>query len=267
MPLLPDAEPAFFRGQSPAVLVLHGFTGQPHSVKPWAEYLHREGGLTVSVPRLPGHGTTWQEMNKTTWQDWYAEAQRCLRQLLADHDEVFVCGLSMGASLTLRLAQEHGDDIAGIVVVNPAVFTTRPDRFALPVLRHIVGAFPGITNDIKKPGGDELGYDKIPLQAAYSMTKLWALVKENLAQVEVPMRVFTSVDDHVVEPANSQLVLDRVGSADKEQVMLHDSYHVATLDNDADVIFAGTLEFIRSRSGRTVALPEAGTGEGPLTGR
>ncbi len=151
------------------MLVLHGFSGQPRSVKPWAYYLHEQAGYTVSVPRLPGHGTTWQEMNKTRWEDWYAEVERAFLALQAAHDEVFVMGLSMGGTLTLRLAEQQGDKIAGIVLVNPSVFTTRIDRFALPYLRHVVRGFPGITNDIKKPGCDEGGYPRIPLQAAYSL--------------------------------------------------------------------------------------------------
>lgn len=248
MPLLPDANPLVLDGRSPAVLVLHGFSGQPKSVKPWARYLHEEAGLAVSVPRLPGHGTSWQEMNRTVWQDWYAEAERALRQLREAHDEVFVCGLSMGGALTLRLLEEHGPSIAGAVLVNPAVFTTRPDRFALPIVKLFIGGFPGITNDIKKPGQDEGGYPKLPLRAASSMTQLWSVVKRDIGNVEAPLLVFTSVEDHVVEPANSKWVLEHVSSTDTEQVMLHDSYHVATLDNDAPTIFAGTLDFIRKRS-------------------
>ena len=216
-------------------------------MKPWADYLQEEAGLTVSVPRLPGHGTTWQEMNRTTWQDWYAEADRALRALQADHDEVFVFGLSMGGTLALRLAGEHGDSISGIVVVNPSVFTTRLDRFALPFLRHVVGAFPGITNDIKMPGGDEQGYDKIPLHAAHSLTELWSVTRESLPEVTVPIRLYTSIDDHVVEPENSEWILEHVSSPDRHQEFLRDSFHVATLDNDAPTIFAGSLEFVRAR--------------------
>ncbi len=248
MPLLPHAEPLLLTGNETAVLLLHGFTGQPASMKPWAHNLHEQAGVTVSVPRLPGHGTTWQEMNRTTWRDWYAEADRALRQLQSDHRDVFVFGLSMGGALTLRLAQEHGDAIAGIVLVNPAVFTTRLDRFALPVLRHLLGSFPGITNDIKKPGADELGYDKIPLHAAYSLTELWQLTRDRMAEVTVPIRIYTSTQDHVVEPENSEWILERVGSTDRHQEFLDDSYHVATLDNDADAIFAGSVKFLRSRA-------------------
>ncbi len=243
MPLLPDAEPFSQDGSKVGILVLHGFTGQPKSVKDWAIYL-ADAGYTVRCPRLPGHGTSWQDMNNTTWQDWYDEAERNFRELAETCDQVFVMGLSMGGSLTLRLAEEKGDAISGIVLVNAAVHSERPDRFALPVLRLVVPAFPGITNDIKKPDTDEGGYSKIPLKAAYSLTQLWGRVKSDIAKIDQPVLLFRSADDHVVEPSNAAWILANVSSTDVEEVVLEESYHVATMDNDAPTIFAGSLAFV-----------------------
>jgi carboxylesterase len=244
MPLLPDAAPVLLPGGPTAVLVLHGFSGQPYSVKPWARHLAEAGGLTVSVPRLPGHGTTWQEMNLTRWPDWYGEAERAFLALRADHEQVFVMGLSMGGTLALRLAQQHADQVAGVVVVNPSVFTTRPDKYLVPVLRHVMPGYPGITNDIKRPGGDEYGYPKLPLHAVDSLFGLWEQTRDGMAEVTAPLMVFTSVEDHVVEPANSTWIMDNVSSAERHQILLANSYHVATLDNDAERIFAGSLGFV-----------------------
>ena len=113
MPLLPDAEPYAHDGNKIGIIVSHGFTGQPKSVKPWAKHL-AAAGFTVRAPRLPGHGTRWQEMNNTVWQDWYAEIERTYRELADKCDQIFVMGLSMGGSLALRLAEEKGKGIAGI---------------------------------------------------------------------------------------------------------------------------------------------------------
>ena len=96
MPLLPGAEPFTHHGGATGVLLCHGFTGSPQSLRPWAEYL-AEAGLSVWLPRLPGHGTTWQEMARTRWEDWYAEVDRAFDELRAKSDEIFVMGLSMGA--------------------------------------------------------------------------------------------------------------------------------------------------------------------------
>lgn len=244
MPLVPGAEPVLHEGGPVGVLVLHGFTGQPTSVKPWAQHL-ADAGLTVSVPRLPGHGTRWQDMNVTTWEDWYAEVDRAFTDLRGRCQTTFVMGLSMGGSLSLRLAEQRPDEVAGLVLVNPAVHSERPDRFLLPIIRFVVPSFPGISNDIKKPGGDEGAYDKLPLKAAYSLTQLWSAVKTDIAKVDQPLLVFRSAEDHVVEPSNTAWILEHVSSTDTSEVVLADSYHVATLDNDAPTIFDGSLEFVR----------------------
>ena len=95
MPVLPGAEPFEHAGGDVGVLLVHGFTGCPQSMRPWAEHLAAEG-FTVSLPRLPGHGTRWQDLNLTRWTDWYAEAERALDALRRTCSTVFVMGLSMG---------------------------------------------------------------------------------------------------------------------------------------------------------------------------
>ncbi len=151
MPVLPHAQPYEAVGGPTGVLLLHGFTGSPSSMRPWAEHLH-EAGYTVSVPRLPGHGTTWQELNATPWRNWYDEADRVFADLRSRCDTVFVAGLSMGGCLALRLAEEHGDQVAGLVLVNPAVASADRRLVATPVLKRLVASAKGITSDIKKPG-------------------------------------------------------------------------------------------------------------------
>ena len=244
MPLLPGAEPYSHAGGRVGALVLHGFTGQPLSVKPWGQHL-AGAGLSVEVPRLPGHGTRWQDLNLTTWNDWYAEADRAFTSLSASCDTVFVMGLSMGGSLALRLAEQRADEVAGLVLVNPAVHSERPDRFVLPLIRRVIPSFPGIVNDIKKEGADEGGYPKLPLKAAYSLTHLWAAVKSDIAKVTSPLLLFRSTEDHVVEASNAAWILANVASADTSEVLLPNSYHVATLDNDAETIFSGSVDFVR----------------------
>ncbi|MGI9197031.1 MAG: alpha/beta hydrolase [Candidatus Nanopelagicales bacterium] len=247
MPLFAGADPFAADGGATGILLIHGFTGSPKSMRPWGERMAAEGH-TVRVPRLPGHGTRWQDMNLTRWEDWYAEADRSYLELSKACERVFVFGLSMGGSLTLRLAEQYGDGIRGLVLVNPAVHSERPDRFLLPVLQLVVPAFPGISNDIKKPGQDEGAYDKIPLKAAHSLTALWKLTKQDLPKVRNPLLLFRSEEDHVVEASNARHILDHVSSADKTEVVLKDSYHVATLDNDAETIIAGSIEFVNRLS-------------------
>lgn len=244
MPLLPGAEPFSHRGGRTGALLVHGFTGTPQSLRGWAEHL-AEAGLSVELPRLPGHGTTVAEANRTHWQDWYGEVERHFQLLRERCDEVFVMGLSMGGTLAVRLAEQRGAEVAGLVLVNPSLLTKRPDRFLLPVLRWVKPTWPGIASDIKKPGSVELAYPEVPVRAAYQLSRLWLATRADLARVTQPLLVLRSVEDHVVEPDSARLLLAKVSATDVREVLLPDSYHVATLDNDAGTIYEASLQFVR----------------------
>ncbi len=243
VPILPGAEPFQADGGDVAVLLVHGFTGTPQSLRDWAEH-HAAAGLTVRLPRLPGHGTRWQELNRTRWQDWYATVERELLQLVASGHRVVVGGLSMGGALALRLAQQHPDRVAGLVLVNPAVLSEDRRVAMLPVLRHLVSSFPAIGNDIRKQGPTELAYDRTPLHAAWSTLQLMATVKADLVRVTAPLLVLHSPQDHVVPPSSTAAVLAGVSSDDVSDVVLPNSYHVATLDHDAPVVVEASLRFV-----------------------
>jgi len=243
VPVLPGAEPFRHEGGEAGVLLCHGFTGSPQSLRPWAQHL-ADHGLTVSLPLLPGHGTRWQDMALTGWQDWYAEVDRELRALSERCTSVFVAGLSMGGTLALRLAARHGDAVSGVVVVNPANRMHGLAPYALPVARHFVRTAPGIASDIAKEGSVELGYDKVPLHAAHSLRTFFRKVDGELPQVTQPLLVLRSAQDHVVPAADTARVLSRVSSTDVTEIVLEQSYHVATLDHDAERIFDESLAFI-----------------------
>ena len=242
-PLSITARPELTGGRRVGVLLSHGFTGSPASIRPWGEFLG-ERGYGVQVPRLPGHATTWRELNTLRWDDWYGEIARVFDQLCLDHDAVVVGGLSMGGALALRVAADHPDRVAGVVLVNPAVATQRLDVKLLPVLKHLVPSFPGIGNDIKKPGGDELGYDRTPLKAIHSLMQAWKPLIEDLPKVTAPLLYFRSAEDHVVDGASQPVITSRVSSREITERRLPESFHVATLDNDAQQIFEESAEFV-----------------------
>ena len=245
MPVLPGAEPFDHDGSSDiGVLLCHGFTGSPQSLRPWGDHL-AAAGFTVRCPLLPGHGTHWRDMNRTGWPDWYGTVDQAFTELAAGCTSTFVAGLSMGGALALRLAQRHGSAVSGIVVVNPSVTILRRDAALAPLLARVVPSFPGVANDIAKPGAVEVAYDRTPLRAFVSLRRFWRLVRADLPAVTQPLQVYRSAVDHVVEAENSRIVLDSVGSSDATEVVLPDSYHVATLDVDAETIFAGSVEFCR----------------------
>ena len=248
MLLAPQAEAVRIDGGDTGVLLSHGFTGSPASMRPFAEQLAR-AGHAVRVPRLPGHGTTWQDLNHTRWPDWYAELDRSLTELRNRCSRVAVAGLSMGGCLALRLAEQRPSEVDALVLVNPSVASNDPRMRFVQLARLVKASMPGIGNDIKQPGVVEHGYDRTPLQALHSLTRLWRDVSARLGDVRAPLLLFRSAEDHVVDPSSAQLVLSGVSSAVREQVVMRDSYHVATLDYDAPLIFTRTESFLAEHLG------------------
>ena len=230
-------------GGDVGVLLIHGFTGAPASMLPWADHLAAEG-YTVRVPLLPGHGTRWQDANRTTFDDWLGAVTAELQQMVEHCRAVVVCGLSMGGTLTLRLAQLYPDAMAGIVLVNPSVLTLRREAKLLPLLQRVLPMFPPIAGDIAKPGVVEPGYNRLPVKAMYSLWKAWPIVRADLEKVTAPVLLLHSRVDHTVEPVNSEIVRDGLSSTDVTEIVLERSYHVATLDYDAELIFTSSVEFI-----------------------
>ena len=243
-------EPFIHQGGPVGVLLCHGFTASPQSLRPWAEFL-AEAGLTVSLPRLPGHATTWRDLARTGADDWYAEISRAFDTLRARTDEIFVMGLSLGACLALRLAERNGAAVSGLVLVNPSVTADSKLLLLLPAAKLFVPSVKGIASDIKKEGARELGYDRVPVKAAATLPRLWKATVAQLGELRQPVLVYRSPEDHVVGPKSVQLLREALP---EDQITVRDcenSYHVATLDNDAPDIFAGSLEFVRAHSAVT----------------
>jgi carboxylesterase len=251
--VLPGAEPFAADGGEVGVVLSHGFTGSPQSLRPWAEHL-AAAGLTVRLPRLPGHGTRWQDLNDTRWPDWYGEVERAFDDLRGRCRQVFGMGLSMGGTLVTRLAEQRPAEVAGLVLVNPSLGTERKDvKYALPLLHRVVPSLAGIGSDIRKPGVTELAYGRTPLRAMHSLAQLWPLVVADLGRVSAPVLLYRSRVDHVVEPMSGRLLREGASSTEVTEVILEDSYHVATLDNDAPTIFAGSVEFVRAHTSAPAA--------------
>jgi carboxylesterase len=240
--ILPGAEPYSATGDTRGVLVLHGFTGNPQSMRGLALAL-ADAGFSVEMPLLPGHGTDIQDMLDTRWEDWSAAAEAVYAELAARSDGVVVVGLSMGGTLSVWLA-EHHPEIAGLALVNPLL--APPDADTQGFIQAMIDGgdeiAPGIGSDIAMEGAVEAAYEGLPLRAALSLFAGAAEVEQDLESVTCPVLVFTSVQDHVVDPVSSQKLVARA-KGPVEQVMLERSFHVATLDWDKDEIEDRTVEF------------------------
>mgnify|MGYP006185593539 CR=1 FL=1 len=229
------------------IILVHGFTGSPASMRPWAEFLNVRG-YTVRVPLLPGHGTKPEDLNKVKWQEWPAKVESDLLELLRTCRKVFICGLSMGGGTTLNIATRYSKDLAGIILVNPMIHV----KFVPHQLAWAISRFQkmrdSVGDDIKRPGITEYGYDALPAVGVYELLKMLHYTRKRLHDVTAPMLLFHSVDDHTLPVTNTEIVMKGVGSRQKQRIELVNSYHVATLDYDQEVIFENSRLFIESHS-------------------
>ena len=240
-----DEQPFAHDGGSVGVVLSHGFTGTPASMRPWADHL-AAAGYTVRLPLLPGHGATWRETNRSRWPDWYGVVEQAYHDVAERCPIVFAAGLSMGGTLVTRLAERYPSSIAGLILVNPVYGTQRFDAKFAPYISWLIRSRPSIGGDIKKPGVDEPANDRTPIVAFASLQKLWKVTLADLDKVTAPIRMYRSVEDHVVDPLSARLLKVGATSTEVEEIMLRNSYHVATLDYDAEQIFTGSVDVIQS---------------------
>jgi carboxylesterase len=241
--VIPNGEPFYLPGGEVAVLMIHGFNGSPASIRPWGQGL-ADLGFSVLAPCLPGHGTTWEEMNNTTWQQWYEKVDQEFTKLKEKYQRVFVAGFSMGGALSLRLASIRGSEIEGLILVNPAIRDTRLRVKLVPLLKYFVGSIKGNRSDVAAPNPPRHSYLRTPLKAFDSLQKLWALVRRDLYLVDLPLMVGYSINDHVVDPANSELIIDNVSSVDIREVVFERSFHNVALDYDLGILIEESRAFI-----------------------
>lgn len=239
--LIPGAEPTFFEGGPTGVLVLHGFTGNPGSMRALAERFAAEGH-TVDLPLLPGHGTVVDDMLETGWADWAAHAEARYAALAERCDQVVVVGLSMGGALTAWLGSEH-PEIAGLVCINAVVSVPPGMREAVEqVLASGADRFEGIGSDIAEPGVVETAYPETPLAPLLTMFDAADNLGDRLSRITSPILIITSRQDHVVPPENSDLLAGAV-SGPVERLWCERSYHVVTQDYDKELVFDAAVEF------------------------
>lgn len=239
---MPGAEPLSIDGGPHGVLVVHGFSGTPQSMRTLAEAFGA-AGFAVELPRLPGHGSSVDDMATSSFADWLEAVERAYLELAARSDRVVVAGLSMGATLAARLAARH-PEIAGLVVINGAF--APPDAAMRAGLEQAIAAsvhrIPGPGNDIADPAQTELAYAEVPPAALLSLLDVLDQLHDELPRITCPSLVITSDQDHVVPPASSDVFAASVGGP-VERMRLVRSFHVATLDYERTDLEARAVEF------------------------
>jgi carboxylesterase len=242
--IMPGCEPFSAPGSSLGVLILHGFTGNPYSMRPLAERC-AAAGYSVELPRLPGHGTSLEDLVVRRWSDFAAVALDAYDELARRCDKVAVVGLSVGGGLTALIAEER-PDVAGCVFINPML--KGPGAEMEQGLRDLIDSGLDVLatdskSDIKKEGTTEAKYEGWPLRALASVIDGVEVVDANLSKITAPSLLLSSREDHTVAPENGDEIVEK-SSGPVERIWLEESYHVATLDNDQALVESATLEFL-----------------------
>ena len=215
--ILPGAEPLFHRGGSRGVLLIHGFLGSPFEMKYPAQALIG-AGYTVSAPRLPGHGTSLDDMARYTARDWLGAARDAYYDLASFCDDISLAGLSMGGILSILLAFEFSPRKI-ILLSTPRRI---PDRRA--VLAPLVRPFVRIIRRIDEEKGLDdpearkvhVCYsDGVPVMAAWHLRNLINAAIKILPRVTSDALIIQSRRDRVVPADSLDFIAARIGSARK----------------------------------------------------
>lgn len=246
-PVIAGAESFFLKGNEIGLLLSHGFMGTPQSV----EYLGKKFsdlGYSVYAPRLAGHGTDYRDLENATHEDWFAELEKGYKLLREHCTTIFVMGQSMGGTLVLWLASKY-EDINGIILINPALTLPSYEKWiGVSNPRYLDESEP----DIKAKGVHEITYSKVPIQSIHQLQELMGKTPELLTTINQPLLCFKSAVDHVIPPENTDYILDHVSSEEKEVVMLHNSYHVASMDNDRAHIVLQAHSYFQEKIGELI---------------
>jgi carboxylesterase len=229
------------------IVLVHGFTGSPAAMRPWAEFLNARG-YSVRVPLLPGHGTKPADLNEVQWEEWPAKVKAEIVELQKHCSQIFVTGLSMGGGTTLNVAAELGDQLTGIILVNPMIHVRGVSPALAFAVSRVVKFGKSVGNDIKRKGVTEYSYDKLPYRGIYQLLTMLKLTRAALPMVKLPMQLFHSFDDHTLPVSNTEIIMREIGSSNKSRIELLNSFHVATIDYDSELIFANSLTFIEGLS-------------------
>jgi len=256
-----------------SVVLIHGLTGTPNEMRFIARFLNKEG-YSVICPRLANHGAPVGVLKKTKWESFYDSARAAFVKARGEGGLVFVSGLSMGALLALLLSDEFKGEISGVSCLSPTLFYdgwNMPwSRYFLPLaystpIKHIFyfkeDSPYGIKNkkiqdmvhrqysktDFNNMGNvSKYGYPYFPVVLLYQLHRLVEHLKKRLKYIDVPVQLIQAKEDDMTSVKNSQFIYDRINSKVKEIVLLNDSYHVITADQERDKVAQKMIDFFNN---------------------
>lgn len=241
-----DLEPDASQANGAAALCLHGLTGTPYEVRPVAEALVARG-LRAVGPVGAGHEGGAEVLADTPHEAWLEKAQGEYEALRRAYDRVVLVGVSMGALLSLRLAQTQRVD--ALVVVGAPLVLPPPTPQLIPLLRRFKRFRQKGPSGIEDPvaRARHPGLDRMPLDAVAELIALQAKVIAELGSIEAPILVAHGIKDRTALPRDAERIHREVSSREKELYLLPRSGHVATVDHDGPALVRAAADFLGRR--------------------
>ena len=258
-------------GGNHSVLLIHGLTGSPFEMKYLARKLNK-AGFTVKGPCLEGHCTTLKNLSKTNWKDWYRSVHESFIEMKKSSDTVSVVGLCMGALLSLHLSYEFGSEVAAVSLISTTLFYDGWSlpwfKFLLPIAYYTPFRFIysysetepyGIKNKplreriVNLMKDNSVAYTKTPAASMHELFKLIREVKKELPAITTPALILHSKEDDLTSTKNPDFVEEKIGSQIVRKIILDDSYHMMTIDNQKDRVAEETIKFFREQLSTSTA--------------
>ncbi len=253
-------------GGEEAVLLIHGLASSPGEMQYLALGLNKMG-FTVHVPYVPGYGFEAKSTTRSRWEDWYQAILKKYERLKSRHATVSVGGLCIGAVLALRLATDVGETIAALSLLSTTLFfdgwAVPWYQFLLPLgyhtpLRHLYAYHErepyGLKNEqLRRWVAREMrlkrvscvGAASLTLDGLYQARRLIADVKRRLPTIKTPTLIIHAIEDDMASVRSADYVEAKIGSSQVRKILLHDSYHIITLDNEKETVLCETGRFFR----------------------
>jgi carboxylesterase len=242
----PLAAPFLLEGSNgEGVLLLHGFSGTPAHFRMMGAFLN-EHGYTVHAPLLAGHGTSLDDMERTTRDDWRHSAIQALELISKGSSRVHVAGLSMGGLLSLGLAAEGG--VASVATIDAPIKVRDRRQPLVHVIKHF-RRFMEWSDPEPVPEGEAaayfIQYDGFPLRSASELSHLIRETRRLLGRISVRTLVIQSRADETVRPVSAEIIARSVAGGSKI-VWLEHSRHNALLDTERSIMNEAVLDHVRS---------------------
>ena len=237
-------EEIYVENGNEAVLLLHGLTANPYTLREVADH-YIKNGYTVYAPVIKGHGTSVFDLEKTNYLDWRNSAEQAYDKLAKNHSKIYVVGISLGGLLALDLASDH--DVKGVVVVNTPIKLKSELTELLPLI-YLVSPYSirGLFSLEELPIATELKlYDSLPLKSVAQLVSYVEFIKPKLKNINAKILVVQSAKDDLVEPESATFILNNVNSKNRDLLILKNSTHINIFKEDQELFKQRSLRFIK----------------------